>query len=70
MAPCQRQQPDEVLTQLRISFCQRATDGNVAMINCDFKVDLFGHRMIDVLKGFGRGMAQWLWDLRQGDLTD
>jgi hypothetical protein len=40
------------------------------MINCDFKVDLFGHRMIDVLKGFGRGMAQWLWDLRQGDLTD
>ena len=24
------------------------------MINCDFKVDLFGHRMIEVLKGFGR----------------
>jgi hypothetical protein len=36
------------------------------MINCDFKVDLFGHRMTEVFKGFGRGMAQWLWDLRQG----
>ena len=36
------------------------------MINCDFKVDLFGRRMTEVFKGFGRGMAQWLWDLRQG----
>jgi hypothetical protein len=36
------------------------------MINWDFKVDLFGHRMTEVFKGFGRGMAQ-LWDLGQGD---
>jgi hypothetical protein len=27
------------------------------MINCDFKVDLFGHRMTEVFKGFGRGGA-------------
>ena len=25
------------------------------MINCDFKVDLFGHRITEVFKGFGRG---------------
>jgi hypothetical protein len=37
------------------------------MSYCDFKVDLFGgHRMTEVFKGFGQGMAQWLWDLREG----
>jgi hypothetical protein len=39
------------------------------MINCDFNVDLFGHRITKLFKSFGRGMAQWLWDLRQGDPT-
>ena len=39
------------------------------MINCDFNVDLFGHRITKLFKSFGRGMAQWLLDLRQGDPT-
>ena len=34
------------------------------MSYCDFKVDLFGRGMTEVFKGFGWGMAQWLWDLR------
>jgi hypothetical protein len=39
------------------------------MINCDFKEDLFGRRITEVFKGFGRDMAQWLWHPRQADPT-